>query len=97
MHFALNRIKNEIRAANPELSPIQLVDHAAKVVYQKFGVNKEVKTVQEKSARTQAKERMPAPIKKASARMTPAPEDPPKKPSEILDMARRGRGQGNKY
>lgn len=97
MHFALNRIKNEIRAANPELSPIQLVDQAATVVYQKFGIKKGEPVQEQKSARTQAKERMPAPIKRATARMTPAPEDPPKKPSEILDMAHKGRGQGNKY
>ena len=93
MNFALNKFRAEVATEDPTLNPIQVVDRAAERVYQKFGrttVADPEPTDAEK--RKQAKEKMPAPVKQASARTTPPPEVKPKTPSQIIDEMRRGRG-----
>ena len=97
MNFALNKFRSEVAAENPNLTPIQVVDQAAERVYQKFG-----RTVApgheptDAEKRKQAKEKMPAPVKQASARTPAPPEVKPKTLSEKIDEMRKGRGPSGK-
>ena len=53
-------------------------------------------TVPQGNTRMAAKERMPAPIRSASSRREPAPDEPPPKTTqEVIDQQRRGRGPSN--
>ena len=88
MHHTMNRLMKDVAAEKPELSKTQVIDETAKRVYHKYGKTTEPAP----DARKQAKENMPNPVKRASARVAPAPTEKPKTPSEIIDDMRKGRG-----
>lgn len=88
MHHTMNRLMKDVAAEKPELSMTKVIDETAKRVYEKYGKTTEPAP----DARKQAKENMPNPVKRASARVAPAPTEKPKTPSEIIDDMRKGRG-----
>ena len=94
MHLIFNNNLKRIAAENPTLSPTQVVDRAAEHVYTKFGLQRagEKQQAPPGSDRQRAKHNMPAPIKRASARV-PAPAPPREKSkADVLDEMRKTRG-----
>jgi hypothetical protein len=96
MHLVFNNNLKRIAAENPGLSPTQVVDRAAEHIYTKFGVQrageKQIDPEPRGNERQRAKQNMPAPIKRASARVpTPAPPKQ-KTPADVLDEMRKTRG-----
>lgn len=90
MHDAANRRFKQIAA---ERTPTTAdVDQIAKDVYQKFGRTTAEPPSDPAAVRKQAKENMPAPVKRASARVAPTPAEQPKTLSQKIDDMRRGRG-----
>jgi hypothetical protein len=89
MHSALNRRLSGIAEKDPSLTPSQVVDSAAKEVYEKFGITK---VVEKKKTPSDIKQDMPKQPKKASGRKVPIPEKKPKTRSDILKQMQSGRG-----
>jgi len=90
MHEAANKRFKRIAAQRTPTTAD--VDQIAKDVYQKFGRVTAEPPPDPATVRKQAKENMPAPVKRASARVAPTPAEQPKTPSQIIDQMRRGRG-----
>ena len=95
LHLVMNNTLRRVAAENPDKSRREVVDLAAQHVYGKFGLRKDATQAKEQpppqNSRKQAKEKMPAPLRTASARVEPPPAPTPKTPAQVLDQMRQNR------
>jgi len=87
MHMSLTSRLDGVAADNPDFTQTQVIDEAARLVYEKYKVNVEVEDTPEN-----IKDKMPKRPKTASGRKPRKPEKKPKTYSEVLDGMRKGRG-----
>lgn len=91
LHLVMNNTLRRVAAENPTKSRREVVDLAAQHVMGKFNLRKDEQAQPPANPRKQAKEKMPAPLRTASARVEPPPAPTPKTPAQVLDQMRQKR------
>lgn len=94
-HLVMNKALARVAGENPTMSRAEIIDTAAAYVIERFPVQREESQEPPPSStatRQQAKEKMPAPLKSASARTPAAPPVIPKTTGQVIGAMRKNRG-----